>query len=219
MGFRDVRSSWGVMRTRAPRGRIAEPAGRACDRGPPGRIRFRCPPEPCRLRRSRATAVTPLSERTPHLPIRGPAPPAPDPDSRCASRTMFPRSSTWPLGQARTKRVGTTDSFSKRPRSSRALRCTRRRDRSRCSLPDCRPPSSCTTNHSGNRHAPMPLRAAQGSLGLGGGAQSRGAGTPVMRRSLCASLVSTTSSSPFDQVSRPPMIAECLGRSMSAPGP
>ena len=43
------------------------------------------------------------------------------------------RSSTWPRGQARTKRVGTTGRPSKRPFSSNALRCTKRTARSRTS--------------------------------------------------------------------------------------
>lgn len=77
------------------------------------------------------------------------------------------RSSTCPLGQARTKRVGTTCSRSNSPLSSSALRCTRRRERSRCPPPGCPPSFSWTTNHSGNRQAPMPLRVAHGSLGGG----------------------------------------------------
>ena len=60
--------------------------------------------------------------------------------------------------------------------SSSALRCTRRRERSR-SVP---PVSSCTTNHSGKRQTPTPVAASRGSLTSAGGAYRRGKATPVM---------------------------------------
>ncbi len=67
----------------------------------------------------------------------------------------------------------------------------------------------------------MPRVVSRGSFDSGGGAKSRGSVTPVMIWSLRVSRGSTTSSRSLvlGHVSSPPMIAECLGRSMSAPGP
>ena len=67
----------------------------------------------------------------------------------------------------------------------------------------------------------MPSGVSRGSFASGGGANSFGASTPVMIWSLRASRGSTTSSRSlvFGHVSRPPTMAEWLGKSINAPGP
>ena len=122
-------------------------------------------------------------------------------------------SSTWPREQARTNRVATTGLLSNLPRSS-AVRRTMRRERE----PACpvKPGlDSCTTNHSGNRHAPIPRCRSCQCSGSDGGVYSRGSCTPVMEVSLEAkrgsSIGSRLVSEP--QVSSPPTMADSFGRS------
>ena len=79
-------------------------------------------------------------------------------------------------------------------------------------------PVSWTTNHSGKRHAPMPLAGAQGSLGAAGGACNLGDGISMRLPSTRVNRGSIISSRPLGQVSSPPVIAACFGRSIRAPG-
>ena len=134
--------------------------------------------------------------------------------NRCQSM-----SSTCPREQARTNRVATTGLLSNLPRSS-AVRRTMRRERE----PACPGEpglDSCTTNHSGNRHAPIPRCRSCQCSGSDGGVYSRGSCTPVMEVSLAAkrgsSIGSRLVSAP--QVSSPPTMADSFGRSIKAPGP
>ena len=164
---------------------------RSAPRGRRGRRR-------CRARRATAAACT-------HPPSRG--------------RTSASRGrETWPRGHARTKRVGTTWRPSNVPFSSSDFRCTSRRERS--STVACR----VLLDEHPLREAPdadrralvpgAPSRRRAARRGAGPGHRSISEILRVRRGSTISS-----SSSTFGHVSSPPTIPECLGKSMSAPGP
>ena len=85
----------------------------------------------------------------------------------------------------------------------------------------CRlPPARRTTRETARRRCPASARA--GSFESGGGAKSlrrRDARHDLRACARAAARRSPRGRSIFGQVSRPPTIAECLGRSISAPGP
>ena len=125
----------------------------------------------------------------------------------------------WPRGHARTKRVGTTWRPSNVPFSSSALRCTSRRDRSSPS------PACLLLDEHPLREAPDSdrralARRAPSSVGRRRvQARARDAGQIARSCGSAAGRRSRRASSTFGHVSSPPTIPECLGKSISAPGP